>query len=57
VWTRTAEGTTKPVPVRLGITDGTYTEILEGDLQEGQDIIVQLAEEPGRAKQRPRLRF
>jgi HlyD family secretion protein len=26
--------------VRLGVTDGTYTEIIRGDLQEGAAIII-----------------
>jgi hypothetical protein len=26
-------------PVRLGVTDGTYSELLDGDLQEGQEIV------------------
>jgi HlyD family secretion protein len=28
----------QPVPVRLGITDGQATELIEGDLQEGQEL-------------------
>jgi HlyD family secretion protein len=33
------EGKPKAVPVTLGITDGTATELLRGDLKEGQEII------------------
>ncbi len=29
----------KPVRVRLGITDGTYTELLTGELQTGQELV------------------
>ena len=29
----------KPVTLRLGITDGTYTELVSGDLQEGADVV------------------
>jgi HlyD family secretion protein len=29
----------KPVSVRLGITDGTNTELLTGDLQEGSEVV------------------
>ena len=32
-------GKPKAVPVTLGITDGTATEVLRGDLKEGQEII------------------
>ncbi|MEE1657020.1 efflux RND transporter periplasmic adaptor subunit [Microvirga sp. CF3062] len=34
------DGNPQPLPVRLGVTDGAYTEILRGDLQEGAAIIV-----------------
>ncbi|NBJ11897.1 efflux RND transporter periplasmic adaptor subunit [Microvirga arsenatis] len=34
------DGKPQPVPVRLGVTDGAYTEIIRGDLQEGAAIIV-----------------
>jgi HlyD family secretion protein len=29
----------KPMTVRLGITDGTFTELVNGDLQEGSDVV------------------
>ena len=34
------DGKPKSVSLRLGITDGTYTEVLEGDLKDGQEVIV-----------------
>ena len=34
------DGTPQPLPVRLGVTDGAYTEILRGDVQEGTAIII-----------------
>jgi len=34
----------KPVKVKTGITDGTYSELLEGDLADGQEVIVGYAE-------------
>jgi HlyD family secretion protein len=34
-------GKPKRVPIELGITDGTYTEVLSGGLQEGQQLIVE----------------
>jgi HlyD family secretion protein len=34
------DGNPQAVPVRLGVTDGTYTEIIRGDLQEGAAIII-----------------
>jgi HlyD family secretion protein len=37
--------TGKPVPValRLGISDGTYTEVLGGELKEGQEVVISVA--------------
>ena len=32
----------KPINVRLGISDGSFTELLSGDLQEGQDVVVNM---------------
>jgi hypothetical protein len=34
-----ASGQLKSVRVRLGITDGTYTELLSGELQPGQELV------------------
>jgi hypothetical protein len=38
VWLE-ASGQLKSVRVRLGITDGTYTELLSGELQAGQELV------------------
>jgi HlyD family secretion protein len=35
-----ADGKPQAVPVRLGVTDGAYTEIMRSDLQEGAAIII-----------------
>jgi len=40
VWVLDDQGRPRPVPVRLGLSDGTWTEVLAGDLREGQDVIV-----------------
>ncbi|MBL0403175.1 efflux RND transporter periplasmic adaptor subunit [Microvirga aerilata] len=34
------DGSPQPVPVRLGVTDGAYTEIVRGQVQEGAAVIV-----------------
>jgi hypothetical protein len=34
-----ANGQLKSVRLRLGITDGTYTELLSGELQPGQELV------------------
>jgi HlyD family secretion protein len=48
VWTLTPEGTLSPIPVRLGITDDQFSELHDGDVQEGQELIVGLQEQDGR---------
>ncbi len=40
VWILAADGKLKPVQLTLGISDGQSTEILRGELKEGQEIIV-----------------
>jgi len=39
-WVLDEQGRLGAVPLRLGITDGSSTEILEGNLKEGQEVIV-----------------
>jgi len=34
------EGSLAPIPVTIGATDGAFTEITDGDLQPGQEVIV-----------------
>src|SRR5467141_3378140 len=43
VWILDADGKPKAVALTLGISDGTATELLRGDLKEGQEIITGLA--------------
>lgn len=43
VWVPSAQGAAVPVPVRLGIGDGSVTEVVEGDLSAGQPVIVGIA--------------
>lgn len=40
VWVLGANNTPQPRRVQIGITDGTSTEILRGDLKEGEEVIV-----------------
>jgi HlyD family secretion protein len=40
VWTVDRAGSARAIGVKIGITDGTSTEILDGDLVEGQPVIV-----------------
>lgn len=47
VWVPMPGAAPKPVEVRTGLTDGTSTEIQEGPLKEGDEIILGPAEAPG----------
>jgi HlyD family secretion protein len=40
VWVADPGGKLRAIPLRLGITDGTVTEVLEGELTGQQDVIV-----------------
>lgn len=57
------DGKPRPVTVALGITDGTMTEVVAGDLREGQEVIVGTlggaagAPRPGGGAPQPRLRL
>src|SRR3989441_6889871 len=42
-WLLGPDGKPAPVPLTLGLSAGTFTEILRGDLKEGQEVIVGLA--------------
>ena len=53
-----ADGKPKAMPLTLGISDGTATEVLRGDLKEGQDVIVGGGAQPRPGTgQPPRLRL
>jgi HlyD family secretion protein len=34
-------GKLRRVPVRIGMSDGTYTELVSSDLKDGQEVIVE----------------
>jgi HlyD family secretion protein len=55
VWAPTPDGSPRPIPVRLGISDDQFTEVTDGGLQEGQEIIVGVSgkEGPGAGGARP----
>jgi HlyD family secretion protein len=40
VWVQDASGTPKLVSVRLGVSDGTFTELVGDDLKAGDEVIV-----------------
>jgi HlyD family secretion protein len=41
VWVLSSEGKPVSVSIVLGITDGTFSEVVSGDLKEGTDLIVE----------------
>ena len=49
VWIADADGKPQLVQVRLGLTDGTATELIGGDLKEGQEVLVGVATAPGKS--------
>ena len=49
VWTAGADGKPQLVQVRLGLTDGTATELIGSDLTESQEVLVGVASVPGKA--------
>jgi len=42
VWVLRADGHLERVPVRVGITDGSVTEIASGDLKEGDKVVTEM---------------
>lgn len=40
VWVLGGDGKPKAIPVKLGLTDGSMTELLEGEVAEGTEVIV-----------------
>ncbi len=40
VWVLARDGKPKPIPVVLGITNGTFSEVVSGNLKEGTEVIV-----------------
>ncbi|MBI4608214.1 MAG: efflux RND transporter periplasmic adaptor subunit [Candidatus Rokubacteria bacterium] len=61
VWTPGPDGKPKAVTLRLGISDGTFTEVLDGELREGQEVIAgsteRAAPQRGPGGTGPRLRL
>ncbi len=47
------DGKPRAVTLKLGITDGNVTEVLQGDLEEGQDVVIGTASGPGGGSARP----
>jgi HlyD family secretion protein len=52
IWILSAEGNPASVSVVLGITDGSFSEVISGDVKEGTEVIVQEMAK-GNAQNRP----
>jgi len=48
VWRMDKGGTLEPVPIKTGITDGEYTELLGKGISEDDELVVSLLERSGR---------
>ena len=60
VWVLDPGGPPRAVQLRLGITDGSVTEVLEGDLRDQQEVVVGVttpSPQPSGSVGAPRLRF
>ncbi|HEU4439180.1 MAG TPA: hypothetical protein VFT36_08010, partial [Methylomirabilota bacterium] len=59
VWIVGPEGKPAPITLTLGLSDGASTEVLRGDIQEGQEVIVGSGGGRGAQPQQgaPRLRL
>ena len=54
VWVLGSDGKPAPVEIALGLSDGSSTEVLRGDLKEGQEVIVGLAGGAGQVAKKPK---
>jgi HlyD family secretion protein len=57
VWVLGDDGKPTPVNIMVGITDGSFTEIVRGDLQAGQQVIMGTANPTKESSKRSRRRF
>jgi HlyD family secretion protein len=47
IWALGEDKKPRPVTVKLGITDGSFIELIDGDLKSGQELIVGIASKEG----------
>jgi HlyD family secretion protein len=57
VWVRGADGRPRPVALRLGLTDGTFTEVLDAGGLEGDEVLVGVADPRSSRSTRARWRL
>lgn len=56
VWALEA-GNAKRIPIKTGISDGSYTELVSGEVSEGQELIVESLEKQKNSNSAPRPRM
>ena len=56
VWVMDASGRPRLVPIVSGVTDGNHSEIISGELTEGQSVVIGIAA-PAKSRPRKWLRF
>jgi HlyD family secretion protein len=44
VWVRGPDRALRPITIRLGLTDGTFTEVVAGDVRDGEEVAVGYAD-------------
>jgi HlyD family secretion protein len=55
VWILGGDGKPQAVPLKLGLTDGSMTEIISGDIKEGAEVITGLQATKSAGAAAPRL--
>jgi HlyD family secretion protein len=53
LWIQQTDNTLQPLSVQLGISDETFTEVMSGDLQEGQEVVTGILAGAKRAASTP----
>jgi HlyD family secretion protein len=57
IWVLGDDKKPRPVAVKLGVTDGSFSELTEGDLKEGQGVLVGVVSKEGSTVGSPRQPF
>jgi len=57
VWVMGENGTPTPVDIMIGISDGSFTEVVQGELEAGQQVIIGTSSPEKKSKGSARRRF
>jgi HlyD family secretion protein len=57
VWVLSDDGTPTPVDIMIGISDGSFTEVVQGELEAGQEVIIGTARPTKKSSRKSRRRF